>query len=80
MAVAAWMLFTHFTHCLPLPAVALPAVCREMPGDVIHGKWPMSCAGTPTGGICQAECDCNPDECYSRDGCPTTVCQPDGNW
>lgn len=45
-----------------------------MPKDVIHGKWPTSCAGKPPGWVCQAECDCNPDECYSRDGCPQTVC------
>lgn len=59
---------------------AYPAVCREMPKDVVHGKWPLACAGQPPGFICQALCDCSPEECYSRDGCPTTICQADGNW
>lgn len=45
-----------------------------MPKDVIHGKWPTSCAGKPPGWVCQAQCDCSPEECYSRDGCPITIC------
>lgn len=60
--------------------VACCAVCRQEPGPVFRGNWPISCRGTPIGGQCVAFCDCSPDECYARDGCPTTICQPDGTW
>jgi hypothetical protein len=51
-----------------------------VPHDVVHGRWPTDCAGKPVGDSCVAFCDCNPDECYARDGCPVTICQDNGLW
>lgn len=64
----------------PPAPIRTTTVCRELPDPVFHGTWPTSCRGTPVGGSCLARCDCDVEECYSRDGCPVTICQPDGNW